>query len=64
MLDSWVFKNFILVVEPFAQSLRVSQTFVLVNNDLCGKLASVLESSMIFEEISKVTSVPFFIPEF
>ena len=64
MLDSWVLKNFILVVEPFSKSLWVSQTFVLLNNDLCEKLASVLESSMIFEEISKFTLVPFFITEF
>ena len=64
MLDSWVLKNFTLFVEPFAKSLWVSQTFVLLNNDLCEKLASVLESSMLFEEISKFTSVGFFITQF
>lgn len=64
MSDSWVLKNFISVVEPFAKSLWVSQTFVLLNNDLSEKLASVLESSMLFEEISKFTSVPFFMTQF
>ena len=36
---------------------------MLVNN-LCGKLFSSLESPTTFDEIFKVTSVPFFIPDF
>ena len=35
-----------------------------VNNNLWGKLVSSLESSVKFDEKSKVTSVPFFIPDF
>ena len=43
------------------QKLReASKTRVLVNKNLCGKLFSSLESPAIFEEILKVTSVPFF----
>ena len=37
---------------------------VLVNNNLCGKLFLSLESPKTFEEIIKVTSVPFPIPDF
>ena len=55
MLCNWVFDNFILTDEPFAKSF---------NKNLCGKLFSSLESPITFEEIFKVTSVPFFIPDF
>ena len=37
---------------------------VLVNNNLCGKLYSPLELPITFDEKFKVTSVPFFIPDF
>ena len=37
---------------------------VLVNNNLCGKLFSSLESPTIFNDIFKVFSVLFFIPDF
>ena len=37
---------------------------MLVNNDLCGKLFSSLESPTAFDKSFKVTSVPFFIPDF
>ena len=37
---------------------------VLVNNNLCGKLFSSLESPKTFDESFKVTLVAFFIPEY
>ena len=40
------------------------ETFVLVNNNLCGKLFSSLESPTTFAESFKNTSVQFFIPDF
>ena len=46
------------------KDLRSSETCVLVNNNLCGKLFSSLESRTKFDEIFKTTSVPFFIPDF
>ena len=36
--------------------------FVLVNNTLCGKLLALLESPTTFDEIFKVSSAPFVIP--
>ena len=57
-LCKWVFHNFILADEPFAKSLRSSETYVLVNNNLCTKLFSSLESP----KTLKLTSVLFFIP--
>ena len=44
--------------------LQSLKTCVLVNNNLCGKLYSSLELPVIFDERFKVTSVPFFIPDF
>ena len=46
--------------ELFAKALQS----VLVNNNLCGKLFSSLESPATCGEIFKVTSLPFFIPDF
>ena len=40
------------------------ETCVLVNNNLLRKLFSSLESPTTFEKIFKVTSVPFFVPDF
>ena len=40
------------------------ETFVLVNNNLCGKLFSSLESPTTFAESFENTSVQFFIPDF
>ena len=51
ILCNWLFDNFILAAELFAKSLRSFETCVLVNNDLCGKLFSLLESPTIFEEM-------------
>ena len=58
------FDNFVLAEELFVKAFRSFGTCVLVNNNLCGRLFSSLESPTIFEEIFKVTSVPHFIPYF
>ena len=60
----WVFDNFILADKPFAKVLQSLETCVLVNNNLCRKLFSLLESPTIFDKIFKVASVPHFIPDF
>ena len=39
-----VFDNFILADEPLVKALRSFETCALVNNKLCGKLFSSLES--------------------
>ena len=44
--------------------LRSYESCVLVNNNLCGKLFSSFDSPTIFNQILKVTSVLFFIPDF
>ena len=56
----YVFDSFILAKELFAKALRSFETCVLVNNNLF----SSLESPATFDENFKVTSVPFFIPDF
>ena len=56
--SNWVFENFILAEELFAKALRSFKICVLVNSNLWGKLMSTLDESL------KVTSVPFFIPDF
>ena len=53
-----------LADEPSSKALRSFETCVLVNINLCGKLFSSLESPTSFDEIFKVTSVLFFIPDF
>ena len=60
ILDNWVFEDFILVVEPFSKALQIFEIYVSVNNDLCKKLASLLESPTKFDEIFYVTWVKFF----
>ena len=50
--------------EWFAKALRNFEPFVLVNNNLCEKLLSSLESPTIFDESFKVTLVPSFSPDF
>ena len=64
ILCNWVFNTFILTDKPFAKALRNFETCVLVNNNLCGKLFSSLESATVFGEILKVASIQFFIPNF
>ena len=43
---------------------KALKTLVIVNNNLCRKLFSSLVSPTTFDEIFRVTSVPFFIPDF
>ena len=64
VLFNWVFDNFILADWLFAKALRSFEIYVLVNNNLCKKLSSSLESSTTFDESFKVTSVPFLILDF
>ena len=59
-----VFDNSILAEELFTKALQTFETCVLVNNNLCGKLFSSLESPTTFDGIFKVTLVLFFIPDF
>ena len=53
-----------LTDEPFENALRSFETCVLVNNNLCGKLISSLESPTTFDGRCKVTLVSFFIADF
>ena len=55
ILCNWVFENFISAEELFAKALRSFENCALVNNNLCGKLFPLLESSTTFDEIFKVT---------
>ena len=64
ILEYWVFENFILTDEPFAKASRIFETCVLVNNNLWGKLILSLNSPTAFHELSTVTSVLVFIPDF
>ena len=58
------FDNFVFADEPFAKALPSLETCVLANDNLGGKLFSLLESPTTFDEIFKVTLVSFFIPDF
>ena len=49
-----VFENFILADEPFPKALQIFETCVLVNNNLCRKLFSSLESPRTFNERLKL----------
>ena len=62
ILCNLVFDNFILADELFAIALQSFETCVWVNNYLYGKLLLSFESPTAFDEIFKVTSVLFFIP--
>ena len=64
ILCIWVFDNFILAEELFAKALWSFEIYVLVNNNLCGKLFSSLESPATFDESFKVTSVLLFYSRF
>ena len=44
-----------LADEPFAKALRIFETFILVNNNLWGKLASSLVSTTTFDTKFLVT---------
>ena len=62
ILWNWVFDNFILAEELFAKALESFETYVLVNNNLGRKLFS--SSPTASDESFKITSVPFFVPDF
>ena len=64
ILCIWIFVNFVLAKEFFSKALRSFETYVLVNNNLCGKLFPSLESPTTFDEIFSVIPVPFFILDF
>ena len=61
LISFFFFNHFTLAEELFAKALWSLGTCVLVNNNLCGKLFSSLESPATFDEEFKVTSVPIFI---
>ena len=48
-----------LVDESFPKDLRILETCVAVNNNLCRILVSMLKSPAIFDETFKVARVPF-----
>ena len=59
-LCNWVFDDVILAEELFAKALQTFETSVLINWYNVGvKSFSSLELSTTFDEIFKVTSVPF-----
>ena len=64
VLDNWVFQNFILADEPFAEALRILENRVSVHKNLCGKLVLSLELPVKFNERFKVISVSYFIAGF
>ena len=64
ILDNRVFESFISADGPFAKTLQIFETCVSVNNNFCGKLISLLEFPIKFDERFKVASVPFFIVDF
>ena len=64
ILCNWVFDKFISAEGLLAKALRSLETCVLVNNKLCRKVFSSLESPTTFDEIFKVTLVLTFIPDF
>ena len=45
---------------PFTKALGIFETCELVDNNLCGKLATSLELPIKFDERFKITCVPFF----
>ena len=50
----------VLANELFPKALQSLERWVLVNNDLCGKVLSSLESLTTFDESFKVTAVTIF----
>ena len=55
------FWKFYIIWWTIFKSLRILETCVLVNNNLCGNLVSSLELPTTFDESFEVASVPFFI---
>ena len=64
ILDNWVFKSFILAGGLFQKALRIFETYVSANNNLCGKLVSSLEFPIKFYEGLEDSLVSLFIPDF
>ena len=64
ILCNRVFDSFMLAKELFAKALQSLETCVVVDNNLCRKLFSSLESLIIFDEWFKISLVPFFIADF
>ena len=64
VLSNWFFDNSILAAKLSGKALWRIATCLSVSNNLCGKLVSSLESTIIFDERFKVSSVPFFGPDF
>ena len=62
ILSNWIFNNFISADEPFAKALWSFKNCVLVNSNYDENYS--LESAITYDEILKVTSVPFLIPHF
>ena len=58
-----VFSNPVYVID-FLGGPQIFEIYVLVENNLCEKLFSSLESPAVSDEKFKVTSVPFFIADF
>ena len=54
------FDNFILAEKPFVKALRSLETYALLCNNLHGKLVTLLELPITFDESFKVTSVSHF----
>ena len=52
-----LYENFILADEPFAKALQILEICVSVNNNLCGKFVSTLDSPTTFDERFEVTRV-------
>ena len=59
ILNSSVFENFILADKPFAKALRIFETCVSVNLNLCRKLVSSLKFQIKFVKTFKVPSIHF-----
>ena len=51
-------------MQPFAKAFQTIETCALVNNNLYGKLFSLLKLPAIFDKIFKIISAPSFIPAF
>ena len=62
ILDIWVFDKLISVDKLFAKALRRFAAYLLVNNNLRGKLVS--SWPVIFDDNLKTTSDSFFIADF
>ena len=58
------FDNFVLVEELFQKALQSFETSVIINNNLCVKLFSSLESLLTFGKSFKVSLVSLLVPDF